>query len=276
MSKRTIKAKLRERVNGAVNEQLLNYIAENISQVAYMSGDKLCFAAQCSREELAAFMDHLGVANMLEFKGLLRDIAYGEAEGPDDVMERSLRSVVDMVVRYEMTNMSDFGTNLDIKLVDQLTRDILAASEVYVVGLRNSAPMAVYAVQILSKVGIKARQIGSAENYLDEVAGMDRSGLVLALGFSRYHKGTVSLLGMLKKNGFNIVAITDYPMSPLARVANYSFSLARSSHDYTISFLNVNMLLNVLAIYIGMQDKDALLNRLRQYDENAQGLEYYF
>jgi DNA-binding MurR/RpiR family transcriptional regulator len=105
MSKRTIKAKLRERVNGAVNEQLLNYIAENISQVAYMSGDKLCFAAQCSREELAAFMDHLGVANMLEFKGLLRDIAYGEAEGPDDVMERSLRSVVDMVVRYEMTNM---------------------------------------------------------------------------------------------------------------------------------------------------------------------------
>jgi DNA-binding MurR/RpiR family transcriptional regulator len=136
--------------------------------------------------------------------------------------------------------------------------------------------MAVYAVQILSKVGIKARQIGSAENYLDEVAGMDRSGLVLALGFSRYHKGTVSLLGMLKKNGFNIVAITDYPMSPLARVANYSFSLARSSHDYTISFLNVNMLLNVLAIYIGMQDKDALLNRLRQYDENAQGLEYYF
>ena len=74
MSKRTIKAKLRERVNGAVNEQLLNYIAENISQVAYMSGDKLCFAAQCSREELAALTRSLSFALMVLLDILLPHI----------------------------------------------------------------------------------------------------------------------------------------------------------------------------------------------------------
>ena len=79
----------------------------------------------------------------------------------------------------------------------------------------------------------------------------------------------------VKRNGYNIVSITDYPMSPAAQLSSYSICLPRSSHDYTISLVTGNMLLNILAVQIGTQDKEGLMNNLRRYDEYAQSLEYF-
>ena len=276
MSKKVIKAKLRERMQGAVNESLLNYVAGNFNSVAYMNADKLCYAAQCTMEELNAFFLCLGGKNMLEFKNLLRDIAYSETGGPDDVLESSLRGIADMVMRYEMTNITEFSAGLDFELVSQLAQDLLSASEVYLVGMRSSPQLTGYAAHILGRVGIKTRIVDANEQYVGTVTAMDRSGLVLSFGFSRYHKGSVALLNMLRKHGFRMVAITDYPMSPLAQLSDYSLCIPRHSHDYTVSFVTGTMLLNILAIHMGMQDKSGLMNQLRQYDEITQSLEYFF
>ena len=59
-------------------------------------------------------------------------------------------------------------------------------------------------------------------------------------------------------------------------MANYSICVPRRSYDYTDSFVTTTMLLNMLATYIGMQDKSELISRLRQYDEITQGLEFFF
>lgn len=276
MSKKIIKAKLRERMQGPVNEKILNYVAADFNSVAYMNADKLCYVTECTMDELNAFFAALGVGNMLEFKNLLRDIAYSETDGPDGVMENSLQGIADMVMRYEMANITEFSTTLDMELVSQLAQDLLSASEVYLVGMRASPQFTSYAAHILSRVGIKTRIVDATEQYMETLGAMDRSGLVLTFCFSRYHKGTVALLNMLKKNGYRMVAVTDYPMSPPAQLADYSICVPRHSHDYTVSHVAGNMLLNILAIHIGMQDKRGLINTLRQHDEITQSLEYFF
>ena len=81
---------------------------------------------------------------------------------------------------------------------------------------------------------------------------------------------------LLRKKGFNIVAITDNPDAPVAKVAQYSICVPRRSYDYTDSFVTTTMLLNTLAVYVGLHDKSALIGRLRQYDETTQSLEFFF
>lgn len=276
MSYKNIRAKMMERAVGKVDEKILEYMIQNFNSVTFMSSAKLCYAMGCTEEDLQLFYASFGVGSLLEMMGLLREVVYSQAGETEDVPGRELRDIADMMVRYEMGNINDFTTNLNTELVDRLARDLSAASEVYIVGVRSSAPMGIYAAHILSAAGIKTRKIDVAENYVDGVVNMDRSGLVLALDFTRYHKGTLVLLNMLRKNGFNIAAITDSPEAPVARVANYSICVPRRSHDYTDSFVTTTMLLNMLAVYIGMQDKDALVSRLRQYDEITQGLEFFF
>lgn len=275
MSKKTIKAGLRDRATAPLDERLLNYVAGNYNSVAYMGADKLCYAAGCTARELEDFFAALGTGSMLEFKNLLREVAYRDAEGPDDLLERPLRNIADTVIRYEMANIAAFSDSLDYELVGRLVQDILSAREVYLVGMRASAPLTSYAAYILSRVGIRTRIVDEADSHMENLCAMDRAGLVLAFSFSRYHKGTIALLNMLKRSGYNIVSITDYPMSPAAQLSNYSLCLPHSSHDYTVSLVSGNMLLNILAVQIGAQDKEALMNHLRQYDEMAQSLEYF-
>ena len=276
MSHETIKEAMLQRAVGKVDEGLLDYLIEEFNRVTFMAEDKLCYAAGCTKEGLHRMCEAFGAKSLLELMALLREVVYRETESTHPAGERTLREIADTMMRYEMGNIAEFNTGVDFAMVDRLAQDLSTATEVYIVGVRSSAPMSIYAAHILSSAGIRTRKLDVAENYVDGVVNMDRAGLVLALDFTRYHKGTLVLLNMLRKNGFNIAAITDSHDAPVARVANYSICVPRHSHDYTDSFVTTTMLLNMLAIYIGMQDKDGLVNRLRQYDEITQGLEFFF
>lgn len=276
MSYKTVRTKLQQRMVQPADERILRYVVEHFDEVTFMSAERLCYAAGCSAEELRAFCAAFGADSLLDLMTLLREAVYSEGEGLHEGRERKLREITDMMVRYEMGNITDYVSGMDPALIDRLARDMSAASEVYVLGVRSTGPMAVYAAHILSVAGIRTRKLDVAENYVDGVVNMDRAGLVLALDFTRYHKGTLLLLNMLRKSGFNIAAITDSPDAPVARVASYSICVPRRSYDYTDSFVTTTMLLNTLAVYIGMQDKEGLVSRLRQYDETTQGLEFFF
>lgn len=276
MSYKAMRAKLMERAVGPVEERMVEYVLRHFNEVTFMSSEKLCYTLGCSVAELQAFCSGFGAGNLMELMALLREVVYSQSNEGNETADRTLRDIADTMVRYEMSNITDFTADLDTELIDRLAREMKSASEVYIVGVRSSAPMGVYAAHILSAVGVKTRKIDVAENYVDGVVNMDRSGLVLALDFTRYHKGTLVLLNILRKNGFHIAAITDSPEAPVARVANYSICVPRRSYDYTDSFVTTTMLLNMLATYIGMQDKSELISRLRQYDEITQGLEFFF
>lgn len=276
MSKKRVKTQLLARASQKLDERILDYVVQNFNSVAYMSMDRLCYEAQCDREELLQFFHGLGVDNMLDFTSLLRQVVYADAAGADPAHTQSLREIADMFARYELANITQFSEMVDFDLVDRLAQDLLAASQVYIVGMRSSATMSICAAFTLGRVGIKTTIIDTAENYVDKVAAMEQSGFVLAFGFSRYHKGNLALLSMLKKDGFNIATITDTPVSPFVQVANYSIFLPRQSHNHTNSSVAGTMLLNTLAVYIGMQDKEGLVNHLRKYDEIRQSLDYFF
>lgn len=276
MSAKTIKAKLMERATGQPDERLLDYAVRNFSSVAYMTAERFCYEVPCEQEELMRLFQSFGTRNMLEFTDMLREVVYSDAGGPDDVQTKSLREIADLVARNEMSNIARFGELIDFELLDRLAQDVMAASEVYIIGMRHASPACLYAVSVLNAVGIRTRNIDSIESYVSNINAMDHSGLVLVFGFSRYHKGTVSLINMLKKDGFKIVAVTDAPMSPFVRMAEYSLFVPVRSHDYTVSFLASHMLITILSIYIGKLDPDALKSNLKRREEIRKSLDELF
>ncbi len=182
MSYKTIRAKLMEKAVGPVDERLVEYMIRNFDSVTFMSAEKLCYVLECTKEDLQRLYAAFGAKSQLEMMGLLREAVYWQAGDADRAPERELRDIVDMMARYEMANITEFTTNMNVELVDRLARDLSAATEVYIVGVRSSAPMSIYAAHILSAAGIKTRKIDVAENYVDGVVNIDRTGLVLALG----------------------------------------------------------------------------------------------
>lgn len=268
-----IKQELLKLSEGDVSEDILDYVVKNINSVLYSTFDKLCYFAKCNSDELNDFLKALGFNDLITFKKVLRELQNQELIESKE-SQQSIRSIIDMVTRYELGNITEFSNNINLELLDRLAQDLLAASNVYILG---SVPLSYYATFIFNTNGIKAVRLdGIGSNYISTILNIDKSSLIFAFGYSRYTKNNIVLLNTLKKNGYNIVSITDYQESPLAEISDYSLVVPVHSYDYTTSYTSTFMLLNVLSIYISSQDRTILFQKLQKYDELTQSMEFFF
>jgi len=270
----SIKKNLLKNAKKQVSEEILDYVVKNLDSVLYSTFDKLCYFAKCTRDEINEFFSALGFDDMIAFKKALRELQNQELSESKELSQNSIRSIIDLVARYELSNITELSNDLNLEALDRLAQDLLAASCVYIMG---SVPLSYYATYILNVNGIRAIRLdGVASNYISTILNMDKSSMVLAFGFSRYSKSNIALLNTLKKSGYNIVSITDYQESPLAEISNYFLVVPIHSYDYTTSYTSAFMILNVLSIYIGAKDRTVLFQKLQKYDELTQSMEFFF
>ena len=272
MINKNVYNKLAENAKGPVDEKILGYILDDFDCTGYMNDETICFNAGCTLEELHGCLNNLGFENMLEFKDAVRSLTYSD-QNKDAA--QSINDIANMVMRYEMTNISELVAKLDTDKLDQLAQDMISATDVYLIASSAGSLLAPYALRILGRIGINIHLMGGAEDYTTPFVNMKRSGLVLNIMSARYQKSAIHTLTMLREAGFRIVSLTDHPTSPAAKLSNYYIEIPSHSYDFTDSIVSGNMLLNILALYIASKDKDALIRRLRKFDDVTTALDLY-
>ena len=261
-----------------LNRQILDYIINNNSAMTYMGAEKFCYECDCTDYQLEEFICMAGFrdySEMKEFVGRIINSADTETEY-DSSMENMVEQVVENLVSIEMGNMLDFKQNVDRKNILRLVQDIISAPEVVLLGTRASEPIMSYGVYILNKIGIRATKLDSANtNYYDQVNNIDRSAMVIALGFARYPKATIVAASNLKRKGFKIASITDFVRSPLVNLSEYSIIVRASSREFTDSYVSAMLLLNLIVVIIQKCNGEYVEKKLKEYDENAFSMDYY-
>ena len=134
-------------------------------------------------------------------------------------------------------------------------------------------------MMILSwSLGSVCSQMGTAY-YILEVTQEDvykRQALVIAFGFPRYPKPTIVATRFLKNRGYKIVSITDKKKSPLAELSEYAFRLQANSYGYTDTYTSGILLINLITALIGKIQGTDINRHLREFNETAQQLDFYF
>ncbi len=264
--------------SSTLNSSILEYIVKNNSAMTYMCSEKFCYECDCSDYELDQFVAAAGFRDYNQLKEFVKEtINSVDAENGFNVsMEDTITRVAEDLVNIEMGNMLDFKQSLDKKTVLRLVEDIINAPEVVILGTRASEAVISYAVYILNKIGIRATKLDSANtNYFDHINNIDRSALVIAVGFARYPKATIVAVNHLKRKGFKIASITDFTRSPLVSLSEYSIILKSSSREFTDSYSASMLLLNLVVITIQKCNKEFVEKKLREFDETAFNMDYY-
>lgn len=188
-------------------------------------------------------------------------------------MEYLLESLIDI----EIDNLVNCKSAIDIEMVQRLTNDILEAPEVVVIGSRSSNVLVSYATYILNKIGIRTSGYDAADTKtLDNINNVGRTALIIAFGFPRYPKSTIVTTRFLKNKGYKIVSVTDKRKSPLAELSDYSFRLQATSYGFTDTYASGMLLLNLVAALIGRIQSADTKRHLREFDETARQLDFYF
>ena len=260
---------LREHAPGDVNEALLSFIVRNSNghSILYMSQEQFCAAAGVSEEEAAAFFLSFGANSFLAFKRLLRECLYKESTELG-TMDRSIASIADEVIRYEMQNLSDFSRSIDCTMIKRFAQDILNAGEVVLFTHSIYSPLVDYMAKMLCTLGIKF-SIMSPERILGNVNLFNppESSLIITFGFPRYSKASLLHLKHLKQQGARIVAVTDGPNSPFAFLSEYFFTVPLRSFDFTESYCGGMALVSILSLWIGILNGEDTFLHLQSREE---------
>lgn len=198
-----------------------SYILSKPSEAVHPSIEELASKIGVSVSTLLRFVKKLGYDGYQQFRIALAT----EALAPESRFYET--SVVDSEDAVKIV-FSAAKTALEMteKLVDRATLKQVAqaackAETFYIFGLGGSAVVARDAFHKLIRSGLHCQMAEDFHLQLMMASQTCSDDLALVISHTGANKDTLGIVDVLKKSGCRVAAITTYPRSPLARVADF-------------------------------------------------------
>jgi DNA-binding MurR/RpiR family transcriptional regulator len=109
------------------------------------------------------------------------------------------------------------------------TEVLAGASEIYVLAQGRAFPVAFYLYYALARLDLRVHLLDGIGGLLHEEAhAAGKDDALVAVSFKDYSPDVVTIAREATERGVQVVALTDSPLSPLARVAAVSFEIDQS------------------------------------------------
>jgi DNA-binding MurR/RpiR family transcriptional regulator len=178
------------------------------------------------------------------------------------------------VMNKEIENISHVQEMFHEKEFKKAIHAIKSAREIVVIGTRSTASLAFHFWFGLTKLGIKATRITSltTEGY-DLINRLDPQCLVIVIGFPRYLREWVEVVGFSKERGLRTLTLTDSRFSPLTGDINLYCSAESSSF---IAFHCAPLILiNTIVTGLSLEDRKKTLSELDRFERMAEARNYF-
>ncbi len=256
---------LKQRYNQFSKSQrrIADYILEHYSKAAYLTAARLGQQAQVSESTVVRFAFELGFDGYPALQAALQEtvrskltslqrmeVAGDRQEEGDPVLDQVLNKDVQQIYRpLEQTDRAAFAGAVE---------SIHQAKTVYLLASGSAAFLAGFLNFYFRLVlpNVRLIQSASASELFEQILRVGKGDIVIGISFPRYSKKTVNALRYARKNGAQVVAITDSEFSPLAAQADYLL-LARSDMvSFADSLVAPLSLINALIAAVGQRRQE--------------------
>jgi len=138
---------------------------------------------------------------------------------------------------------------------------IEGAARVCILGQRSCYPIAFFFTYVyrLFRTNAVLLQSGGGGMVLDELRGIGRNDLLIAISIAPYSTETVKTVRFARDEGARLLALTDDPLSPIARIADRTLLVAPGTPSFFHSIVSpIALVQALLALLVARGGKDAL------------------
>jgi DNA-binding MurR/RpiR family transcriptional regulator len=250
--------------------QIIQYIIEHYEEAIFLTASQLAQNVGVSEATVVRLAQALGFdgypAMQRKFRQGLQDrlSTVTRLEHTVDHV-RQTGDIVVKVLQEDIHNLSQTLRSLSLDIFERAVADLQSAKRIFVVGLRGAHAPALTLATYLRFLGKQAHLLipGHGEMW-DILQGLGRSDLVVGISFPRYTQITVEVLQHARKKRARVGAITDSPLSPLARYAHWVLTAHCQLDSFIESFTAATSLINALLTAMSIQDPGKTLRILRQ------------
>ncbi len=219
-------ARMRE---GSKSQRALSdFILRNPVFVATHGIEDISRTAGISASTISRYVRDLGIDSYATFRADVADRVQ-DLIAPVTKLESRLAQAAQGVsapesslasARAQLDSLSDAAT---IAAIAEATRTLVAARQIWVIGFGLSAHLAAMlalGLQPYRDGVINVVQYGGTEVAAGRLMSVGAGDVVVAISFPRYSSDVIELSKAAQSMGATLIALTDSPASPLARIAD--------------------------------------------------------
>ncbi len=194
------------------------YINKETDTAAFMTAAELGNACGVSESTVVRFAMSLGFEGYPQFQKELSKLVKGKLQTAGRLSDKkqSKNMVVRSVFQSDMENMTETLGSVDDQAFSQAAKLIQKAKHVYIVGVKNSSPVAMYLAYYLKIMRPDVMFISGNES-TDILAGLyhiSEKDCLIGVSFPRYAVQTLRAMEYANEKNAGIIALTDSPDSP--------------------------------------------------------------
>ena len=239
------------------HRRIAECIVTHYDKAAFMTASKLGEYVGVSESTVVRFAAALGYDGFPQLQKALQELIRHRLTATQRLEmtgDMGHAQVLNKVLKTDIQNIRTTLDELDLATFDAVIESILQARNLYVLGLRASAPLAEFFGHYLNFIFPNVHTVTSGvSDVFEQIARISDEDVLIGISFPRYTSHTVKAMKFARSRGATLIAITDGPLSPLHAEANLCLMAKSDMASFVDSLAAPISLLNALIVALSQR-----------------------
>ena len=239
------------------HRRIAECIVTHYDKAAFMTASKLGEHVGVSESTVVRFAAALGYDGFPQLQKALQELIRHRLTATQRLEmtgDMGHAQVLNKVLKTDIQNIRTTLDELDLATFDAVIESILQARNLYVLGLRASAPLAEFFGHYLNFIFPNVHTVTSGvSDVFEQIARISDEDVLIGISFPRYTSHTVKAMKFARSRGATLIAITDGPLSPLHAEANLCLMAKSDMASFVDSLAAPISLINALIVALSQR-----------------------
>jgi len=278
MKKTTVKIRAIYEDLSKSEKKIADWIFTNPGKILALSIVELAEQCKCSEATIVRFAKRLGFAGYQELKISLAQEDKGTVVNTNMSPDDSAFEIFEKVCNDIYLSLERTKGNLDKDALKKTAQAIMSAGKIIVIGLGNSASVALDASHKLLRAGYNA--VAYTDNHMQVIAAshLKKGDVAIAISHSGSSKDVVDALAVAREHGAVTVSITNKGRSPIQKHSDIILHTSSDETQYNILALNSRIaqlaIIDSLYFYIVYQQSEKALESIKATEKSLKSKKY--
>ena len=253
------------------HRRIAECIVTHYDKAAFMTASRLGEYVGVSESTVVRFAAALGYEGYPQLQKALQELIRHRLTASqrfEMTTDMDHTQVLSKVMKADIQNIRSTLDELDLNTFEEVVERFLEAKQIYILGLRSSAPIAQFFGHYLGFIFPNVQVVTSGiSDVFEQLSRIGEDDLLVGISFPRYTSRTIEARELARKKGASLVAITDGPLSPLHAAADLCLMAKSDMASFVDSMAAPLSLINALIVALGQRRRQQVAEYFEQVEQ---------
>lgn len=253
------------------HRRIAECIVTHYDKAAFMTASRLGEYVGVSESTVVRFAAALGYEGYPQLQKALQELIRHRLTASqrfEMTTDMDHTQVLSKVMKADIQNIRSTLDELDLNTFEEVVERFLEAKQIYILGLRSSAPIAQFFGHYLGFIFPNVQVVTSGiSDVFEQLSRIGEDDLLVGISFPRYTSRTIEAMELARKKGASLVAITDGPLSPLHAAADLCLMAKSDMASFVDSMAAPLSLINALIVALGQRRRQQVAEYFEQVEQ---------